>query len=93
MKKGEINGMKSKQELMELRDEYETMEAKLRELSEEEYQQVIGGMVIITSNYTYCECKHPHCGKTGKVRNNRVGEYMECPRCFNMTYLGVNYVE
>ena len=42
--------MKSKEELKAIRSEYESLASKLRELSEEELKEVIGGLTVKPKN-------------------------------------------
>lgn len=45
--------MKTQEELKKLKQEYETLAAKLKELSEEELKQVVGGFTIPEHNPNY----------------------------------------
>ena len=57
--------MKTKEELNALKEEVETLNKKLAELTEEELQQVVGGFVIPTNDHKYAPGFYD-----GEVENN-----------------------
>lgn len=66
--------MKTAEELNALREEVETLNRKLAELSEEELRQVAGGRVV-----QYVRCSNPECSEHRWNRAVAWGRY--CWKC------------
>lgn len=60
--------MKTKEELQELKKEYETLNQKLAELTEDELKQVVGGFVVPTYDPNYAP--HTYFDKTTEFEQN-----------------------
>ena len=79
--------MKTKEELNALKEEVETLNAKLAELTDEELEQVTGGEAIKAPlNMTKC----PFCGGgITYIGTDPIGDtlYFNCGNCGPMIYL------
>lgn len=58
--KGTNNMAKTKEELMQLRNEYEALNNKLKELTKEELQEVVSGRTIPLPDHDFWETWNPY---------------------------------
>ena len=74
---------KTKEELNELKQEYEALNDKLKELNPEELKEVTGAGGWIFGPTTWMKCSS--CGHTTMWNGNYTGKY-ECPVCHEITF-------
>ena len=88
-RKEKIPPMRSKEELNALKEEVETLNKKLAELTEEELAQVFGGG--FKTYHTYMECTN--CGANIVEYGDLVGQTINCRNCEQNTMLGIRIVD
>ena len=80
--------MKTKEELNALKEEVETLNKKLAELTEEELEQVTGGEEPGVRTTMYCDACEGLMGWIGDY----LGQYFDCPYCHAKgTFHGIGY--
>ena len=85
--------MKTKEELNALKEEVETVNKKLSELTKEELEQVAGGGDPAPCCYiTQMECQTRFCSRKEIRYGYYLNQFFDCPSCGNHTLKGTKTI-
>lgn len=76
----------NKNEIIKIKQEYESIRAKLSELTEDELEQVTGGRNTSGLIMTYMSCSACHYNTFWS--GDFSGQTFDCPRCKEHTFCG-----
>ena len=79
--------MKTPEELKALKEEVETLNKKLAELTKEELSQILGGTGGRRDCETMCECP---CGNIEYKEGYHINELFYCSKCKQYTLKGIS---